>query len=177
MMNESRKVSSLRELAQGIDPPRDLWPQIQVQLPAAEPPRRRGPTRAQWIALAATIAALAIGIWVGRATLQFPGTQPASNVDTAAWIRAAYVKAPRYVNERAALVKSLEARLQSMPEESRAKVLASLETIRKSMHEIELALGRDPGNALLQELLLNTHQDEMRVLTAVQEVSVTGEEI
>ena len=34
---------------------------------------------------------------------------------------------------------------------------------------VQEALGRDPANALLQELLVNSYQDEMRVLTAVHE--------
>ena len=34
--------------------------------------------------------------------------------------------------------------------------------------DLQSALGKDPGNALLQELLVNTYQDEMRVLTDVQ---------
>ena len=38
--------------------------------------------------------------------------------------------------------------------------------------QIEAALGRASGNALLQELLLNSYQDEMRVLTAVRETWV-----
>ena len=37
------------------------------------------------------------------------------------------------------------------------------------MQQIQQALGREPTNALLQELLIDTYQDEMRVLTAVQE--------
>ena len=45
------------------------------------------------------------------------------------------------------------------------------------MTDIQAALGRDPGNALLQELLVNTYQDEMRVLTTVHEARDSGQEI
>ena len=45
------------------------------------------------------------------------------------------------------------------------------------MQDLEAALGKDPTNALLQELLLNTYQDEMRVLTTVHEASESGKGI
>ena len=51
----------------------------------------------------------------------------------------------------------------------REKVAASLATLRRSITEIEAALGRDPANALLQELLVSSCQEEMRALTAVRE--------
>ncbi|TLY81017.1 MAG: hypothetical protein E6K49_00900 [Gammaproteobacteria bacterium] len=78
------------------------------------------------------------------------------------------------MHEREALVRSLDAQLASLSPQTRAKVIASLATIHKSMRDLEAALGRDPSNALLQELLVNTYQDEMRVLTAVHEASETG---
>jgi hypothetical protein len=55
--------------------------------------------------------------------------------------------------------------------------MASLATISKAKQDLESALGKDPGNALLQELLVNTYQDEMRVLTDVHEASDAGKGI
>jgi hypothetical protein len=75
------------------------------------------------------------------------------------------------------LVKDLEARLAALPPESRAKVVASLRTLSDSKRDLEAELGKDPSNALLQELLVNTYQDEMRVLTAVHEAGSSGEGI
>ena len=57
----------------------------------------------------------------------------------------------------------------------RDKVAASLQTLRRSIADIEAALGRDPANALLQELLVNSCQEEMRALTAVRDSG--GQEI
>jgi hypothetical protein len=51
----------------------------------------------------------------------------------------------------------------------REKVGASLNALKKSMQEIQDALGHDPANALLQELLVNSCQEEMRALTAVRD--------
>ena len=84
---------------------------------------------------------------------------------------------PAYVEAARRAVRGLEAQLKALPPETQQKVAASLATIRQSMTDIQAALGRDPGNALLQELLVNTYQDEMRVLTTVHEASDTGQEI
>ena len=100
-------------------------------------------------------------------------TPPAMN-DEAQAVQAAYVSDPKFRSQREALAKSLEARLAALPPDSRAKVISSLATLHKSMRDLEAALGKDPTNALLQELLLNTYQDEMRVLTTVNEASEAG---
>jgi hypothetical protein len=186
--NEERKISSLRDLPLDIAPPRDLWQGIEAQLtrPGAargevESARRFGRAgRMRLIAAAAAIAALAVGIWIGRAVLPVPGKPPAgvglegSNIGV--W-HAAYVMDSRYNHQRAELVADLEARLATLPPESRAKVLSSLQAINDSKRVLEAELGKDPSNALLQELLVNTYQDEMRVLTAVHEAGRTGEGI
>ena len=218
----SKKVTSLRDLAQTVEPPRDLWAGIEAQINAqrqasAKPGAdkqapepfsagRRRPAQLRWLAVAAMIGTLAVGMWIGRNILPTTGpaphpandtqanntqpntTQPNTNATTppntaaqpanaAAFVQAAYLSDPKFREQRAALVKSLEAKLASLPPDSRAKVISSLATIHKSMQDLEAALGKDPTNALLQELLLNTYQDEMRVLTTVHEASDTGKGI
>ena len=184
-----RTVSSLAELPRSIEPGRDLWPQIEARLKearsdagaspaAAAAPRRRLPGR--WLAAAAMVASVAVGVWIGRTLL--PGAPPpapvanrvAPNAGDATALDAAYVSDPRYERQRELLMRSLQARLAAMPAPTRAKVMASLATIEKAKDDLEQALGKDPGNALLQELLVNTYQDEMRVLTDVREASDPG---
>ena len=71
---EERKVKSLRELSPAIDPPRDLWPQIEARLkaeraavPAALPSlRRHGGLPLRYLAAAAMVASIAVGVWIGR---------------------------------------------------------------------------------------------------------------
>jgi len=188
--NGEHKLASLRELPSAVDPPQDLWPGIEARI-AGRPRAADGGTdgvrrpsppgsKLRWMAAAAVIASLAVGVWIGRnvppATRGVSADGIAANLPagTVEALHAAYVTDPRYVREREALVGSLEAQLASLPPQTRAKVIASLATIHKSMRDLEAALGRDPSNALLQELLVNTYQDEMRVLTAVHEASETG---
>jgi len=185
--NEKRKVGSLRDLPREIAPPRDLWKGIEAQIApgaqAAAPAPRRS-YRLRVFAAAAVIAALAVGVWIGRAVLPVPGAAvqaplTANNrpVDEPGAFHAAYVMGAKYINDRAQLVRDLEARLAQLPPGSKAKVLSSLQAINDSKRDLERELGKDPSNALLQELLVNTYQDEMRVLTAVQEAGSSGEGI
>jgi len=223
--NEGRKISSLRDLPLDIAPPRDLWQGIEARIaaergaadqansgfdaadartavPAGRPQRRSWRAdRMRVFAAAAVIAALAVGIWIGRAVLPGPagaGGLPtggsglnASNIargsnaadpsniatpEAGAW-RASYLLDSKYTRQRAELVKGLEARLAALPPGSRAKVAKSLQAISDSKRDLEAELGKDPSNALLQELLVNTYQDEMRVLTALHEAGRAGEGI
>jgi hypothetical protein len=188
----SRPLTSIADLPESVMPARDLWASIESTLQegaslASEPEKqRRKPnyrsTGLQVMALAAVVAALAIGIWIGRTLL--PTNQGSLSAPVAAAnhstpsispqdgqraaVPAAFITDPRYMRQRAALLRSHDAEMEKLPPETRAKVAASLATIRQSMKDLEDALGRDPSNALLQELLVNTYQDEMRVLTTVQ---------
>jgi hypothetical protein len=192
-------VRSLGELPQSIEPQRDLWPNIEAHLGAIEATSpvataahsigRHPRARLRWLAAAAMIASVAVGVWIGRTLLPLPGAAPAVRLPASAAndasavtgaptaLDAAYVADPRYERQRAELLRSLQTRLAALPPASRAKVMASLETIHQAKEDLERALGKDPGNALLQELLINTYQDEMRVLTDVREASDSGKGI
>ena len=188
-----RKVGSLRELSPAIEPARDLWPQIEARInaersttAAAALPRiaRARAVPPRWLAAAAVVASVAVGVWIGRSVL--PAARSGAGVesplsasratfaDAPTALDVAYVSDPRYQRDRAALMKTLQARLAALPPPARDKVMASLAAISRAKQDLENALGKDPGNALLQELLVNTYQDEMRVLTDVHEASDPG---
>jgi hypothetical protein len=184
---EKRTVTSLTDMPRSIDPPRDLWPQIEAQLGAAGAARTSAPKRGaaplRWLAAAAMVGALAVGVWIGRDLMPQPGTAtqlaqqpagPAAGSPAATAVNAAFVSDPRYARQRAELMQSLQAQLNAMPAPARAKVAASLSAIEAAKKDLESALGKDPSNALLQELLINTYQDEMRVLTDVHEAGTAG---
>jgi hypothetical protein len=188
------KITSLRDLPQDVAPPRDLWPQIAAQItPSAQtasadatrvPSSARRLVRMRWLASAAAVGCLAVGMWIDRSLLLHPkveGGAPTANTHVTpgapASLDVAYVSDPRYQRQHAALLASLQAQLNALPPTTRTKVLASLDTIGKAKQDLESALGKDPGNALLQELLVNTYQDEMRVLTDVRSASHAGEGI
>lgn len=198
-MNEPAppRVRRLGDLPRDIPPPNDGWPALEARLRAsgtpgsasgaegrggARPPRHWRTHGMRIAALAAIFAAAVVGISLDRWIL-LPARQPARNVaplgdasGPAGSVTVAYVTDPRYLREREALLRSLNTRLASLPPSTRKKVLESLATIHQSMQQIQQALGREPGNALLQELLIDTYQDEMQVLSTVQEASGGGGE-
>ncbi|MGH8216951.1 MAG: hypothetical protein ACREUT_00055 [Steroidobacteraceae bacterium] len=191
------KVTRLSELPRDIPPPRDGWPALEARLRWSGARRSTARRSAVWFAgIAAAVAAVVAGILVDRLFLQTGhpdvqrqlaarhssgGTIPlapeaAPPRVARAELPATFITDPRYVAERAALLASLDERLKSLPPQTRQQVLASLATIHRSMQQIQQALGREPANALLQGLLIDTYQDEMRVLTAVQEAGSAGGE-
>ncbi len=194
--SESSKTSRLCDLARDLPPPHDGWPALEARLRqsgrsqpdlgAEQRAERRTirhwrPRMMRHAALAAVIAAVVVGISIDRWILSpgrpAPQVASAPGVGTASGgLTVAYVTDPRYVRAREAMLRSLNARLARLPPPTRKKVLESLATIHRSMQEIQQALGREPGNALLQELLIDTYQNEMQVLSTVQEASGGGGE-
>jgi hypothetical protein len=190
MTEQGRKgvIRSLGELPQGVEPGRDLWPQIEAQIagraPAAPavtaPVSRAAGTRLRWLAAAAMVGCVAVGVWIGHSVSMRAAAPPplaAAGHPATGALQTAWVADPRYQRAHAELMRSLGDQVAALPPASRAKVMASLTTIREAKHDLEEALGKDPGNALLQELLVNTYQDEMRVLTDVREASDAGKGI
>ena len=189
------KVRRLSELPREIPPPHDGWAALEARLREGGLPRSEGgaqqPRARAWYGrprllgiagLAAVLAAVVVGIsidrWIlapSRPTASIAAAQGSRGADER--LPVAYVTDPRYLRERAALLRTLNARLATLPPSSRQKVLQSLAAIHQSMQNIQQALGREPGNALLQELLIDTYQDEMQVLSTVQEASGASGEI
>jgi hypothetical protein len=173
----TRHVKRIDELKRDVPPIRDLWPAIAAAIeadkgaPAAPASRRR-----EWWsapAVAAGVALVAVGVLIGRQmTPESPVTTAATQsapVDGAAAMPAAYQREAKYREVREQLLVDVEKRLETMQPAEREKVAASLATLRRSIGEIEAALGRDPANALLQELLVSSRQEEMRALTVVRD--------
>ena len=171
-----RRVNRIDELAQNLPPARDLWPAIAAAIEAdrvASAPAQHAHRRSRWLpaaGMAAAVALVTLGVFIGRiiappqvTIASTPTSQGSPEVIPAALRDANYRK------QRASLLLEVQNRLEKMPVGERDKVKASLLTLQRSIGEIEAALGRDPANALLQELLVNSCQEEMRALTAVRD--------
>ena len=178
-----RMVKRLDELAQDVPPPRDLWPGIAQAIEAQASEERSatpqpGRRHAAWMpafGVAAAVALVAIGVVIGSQFGEVTVVQMANNAATDAAVLPAALRDADYRNQRDVLLLEVNERLQDMPAAEREKVAASLATLRRSIGEIEAALGRDPANALLQNLLVSSCQEEMRALTAVRDAG--GQEI
>ena len=76
-----------------------------------------------------------------------------------------------YVAARRQLTAMLEARMASLPESTRAKLEVNLAEMRRAADQINAALAEQPGDPLLEELLLKTYQDELAVLANVNQLT------
>jgi hypothetical protein len=168
-----RRVNRIDELAQSLPPSRDLWPAIAAAIEAdrAASPVENVPRRSRWLpayGMAAAVALVTLGVFLGRAFAPVTQVTVAQTSGSAEMMPAA-LRDANYRKQRDALLVEVQNQLKTMPAAEREKVAASLATLRRSIGEIEAALGRDPANALLQELLVNSCQEEMRALTAVRD--------
>jgi hypothetical protein len=168
-----RRVKRLDELAQSLPPARDLWPGIAAAIEAGRVAAVHTiPRRTRWLpaaGMAAAVALVTVGIFIGRTISPPTVTAAGTNTQGPAELMPAALRDANYRKQRDALLVEVQNQLQTMPAAEREKVAASLATLRRSISEIEAALGRDPANALLQELLVNSCQEEMRALTAVRD--------
>jgi hypothetical protein len=121
--------------------------------------------------MAAAVALVTLGVFIGRvfAPANQPPVAQTSGATGSLDLMPAALRDANYRKQRDVLLVEVQDQLKTMPAAEREKVAASLATLRRSIGEIEAALGRDPANALLQELLVNSCQEEMRALTAVRD--------
>ena len=178
---DDRLLEEASRLSVDIPPERDLWPGIAARLEARQAPRF-APGR--WRLVGAMAAAAALVAVSSLATLWITGqresvtvsrvqpppgmTRPASGGAT---FGPDYLLGPKYEKARQQLSRDLEEQLKSLSPETREVVEKNLSQIRQAMTEINGALAEDPGNVLLQQLLMAAYQDEMSMLMEVNRMA------
>ncbi len=138
MTNESRDPSLdplVRRLPSSIEPPRDLWPDIERRLA----PRQRGLPR--WLPLAAVLALLLLGGSLLRRLARESAPEPTAVATAAPGVAA-----------EAALLASLEGDASSLTPETIATLRRNLAIIEAALAESRRALAADPGNGDVQAL-------------------------
>ncbi len=174
-------LRTVGRLSQSIEPARDLWPAIESRLD--EPASGRGArVQMSWgYAMAAAIGCMALGALVSYSLLR-QDTAPAISTESVAATsnRPAVLQArfggyaalgPEYERARADLVIKLAERLHRLPPMARVKVERNLDEIQRAVTEINAALELAPDDRLLQELLLDTYQDELKLLAHVNQIA------
>jgi hypothetical protein len=174
----------LRELPLAVAPARDLWPEIAAGLDARESPARRRPT---WLVQAAAGVVLVAASSLLTAKLldrdvadrqqsaQAQLRQPPASGGDFATMPASFGPGvrldPEYAAARRQLTVMLQARLANLPPSTRAKLETNLGEMRRAAEQINAALAEQPGDPLLEELLLKTYQDELAVLANVNQLT------
>lgn len=170
-----RLDEALGRLPLAIDPAQDLWPAIEARLEDRE---RRSGQRWAWQAAAAVLLVAGSSLLTANllrrdeARVAHEPALPAVAVESVpAAFGAAYAPDPGYVAARAALADMLARRVDRLPPSARQKLEANLAEIRRATAEINAALALQPGDPLLEELLLNAYQDELAVLASVNDLT------
>lgn len=178
---EERLMEEASRLPVDIPPERDLWPEIAARLGTREEPASAGRRWRLVGAVAAAAALVAVSslvtLWVtdkhepvtiSRIHPPKGMTRPATNNAT---FGPDYVLGPKYEKARQQLSRELDEQLKTLSPETREIVEKNLSQIRQAMSEINDALAQDPGNVLLQQLLMAAYQDEMTVLMEVNRMA------
>lgn len=176
-------MRAVGRLPQSIAPGRDLWPAIARGLddPAAA---QRARLQLPWAyAIAAAVGCMALGALLGysllpRGSAPTVATEPLLATSSQAPVRQASfgrqaTLGPEYERARAALLIDLTERLDRLPPVARLKIERNLAEIQRAVQEINAALELAPRDPLLQELLLNTYQQELTLLAHVNQMAGT----
>jgi len=178
--SESRDLRLDRALAglpRELPPENDLWPGIAAQLEPRRAPRRGLPLAAAAVLLVVSSSLITARVvrWSAApaapiATVAPPATPDAGVVRPASF-GPGHALDPEYAAARQQLAAMLAQRMDRLPSSARQKVEDNLAQLRRATDEINAALALQPGDALLEELLLNTYQDELAVLASVNQLA------
>jgi hypothetical protein len=179
---------ALAGLPREVEPERDLWPGIEAEI-RKNPVRSQGvpapvPSRSSWGSswkLAATVL-LVIGASITAFVLtknasapetpqmaQPTPSTPALNVQPASFGRE--LMGSQYQSARAELDRMFEERLSTLPAPAREKLQSNLNDLRRATQEISAILAEHPSDPLLQQLLLSTYQNELKLLADVTDMT------
>ena len=182
----ARLDARLRELPLEVAPGRDLWPDIAARIDERAAAVAPAASRPAWLWQAVAAVVLVAGSSLLTASLldrNRPVQQSAvpaaavngTSVPEAAVMPAAFGPAghldPEYLAARTQLTQMLDRRMATMPPAARAKLEFNLGEMRRAADEINAALAEQPGDPLLEELLLKTYQDELAVLSNVSQLT------
>jgi hypothetical protein len=191
--DDAKLDARLRGLPLEIEPERDLWTGIAARLETGAAPMAVPARRPAWIWQAAAAVILVAGSSLLTASLldrkapaeqsasrpavapAASGQAPATGTEGAVAMPAAFGPSGKLDNEylaaRQQLTRMLDERIAALPPSARAKLEFNLGEMRRAADEINAALAAQPGDPLLEELLLKTYQDELAVLSNVNELT------
>lgn len=167
--------AALEALPREVQLGRDLWPGVAARL---EPRAGIRAGHRLWPAAAAAVALVAVTALVTAGLLRREETPVARQapavpavIHAAATFGPGQVLDPSYDAARQELARALSARIDRLPPEARRQLERNLAELRRASAEINAALELSPGDPLLEELLLNSYQDELAVLASVNQLA------
>jgi hypothetical protein len=178
-------MAAARRLPAGIAPQRDLWPGIAGAIEESVREQGSAPSRGRpgWSRIFAQAAAVVLLVGGSSGVTWFAmkqDAQPATAEPSVETLRfetvtgsfgSQYHLGPEFLDARNDLAARLDEELARLPAATRTEVETNLETIRAAILEINMALAQEPGNALLQSLLVNAYRDELAVMSRVDGIA------
>lgn len=168
-------VEDLRTLPQAVEPPRDLWPQIERRTVASSMPRGRSRL---WLAAAAMVCALGLAFLIGRWTgetgprPQQAVVEPAETqeiVSRPAALAPDLAPATQALEEtRSQLRRAFAERRAELPPATLELVEQNLATIERAISEIERAIAAHPSDRDLGKILVAYQTREIALLQQAQ---------
>ena len=165
---DDRMIAAARQLQTEIRPERDLWPDIAATIAI--------PKRSRWTPIFAQAAAVVLLVGASSSLTflvvkdqQAEVVRPTQVMTTEMVFEQMsfggnYRLGPGFQEARGGLASKLDQQLNRLSSESRAEVERNMQVISDAINEINLALGKEPDNVLLQELLLSTYREELRLM-------------
>jgi hypothetical protein len=158
-----------RALPEALNPPTDLWPEVERRMAA--------PATGRWTPVRlATAAVLLIGVssmatlWLSNAgDSSRPGeladSSPVSKIGP--WL----VSGTDIAQTRANLYLTVQDEMASLSPATREVLNANLRSIESAREEINAALEGHPNSELLQHLLVATYTNELTLLSEIGEMA------
>jgi hypothetical protein len=175
-------MAAAARLARDVKPQRDLWPGIEQAI--RQPARReRRLWNSVWAQAAAVLllvggsSALTYVVMSGNGNAVSPvaGNGPALVFEPVSGsFGSQYNLGPDYLDARRDLKARLDEELQKLTPEARDAVVNNLQTIQTAIDQINKALAEEPGNVLLQELLLSTYREELDLMRHVNGIATAA---
>jgi hypothetical protein len=173
----------LRSLSPAVEPQRDLWPGIEGRLDRTDHRSARTAPRRAWrwqvaaavllVAASSLLTAIIVSRGAAVPLAQAPFAGSGVRVMPAVF-GPAHVPSPEYEAARRQLSKMLQQKMAQMPPSARQKLEANLAEMQRAAAGISAALDQQPGDPLLEELLLNTYHDELAMLAVVNQLTSTS---
>ena len=162
-------LSRAASLPRAIRPPEDLWPAISRKIAAAKmvAPPFGGASPRPWWAKTRLLAAAAVVLVVLSSTLTVVVMQRGTG--TPAIVAASLpgdflMMEVEYAQASGELVAALEQGRVKLAPETRAILERNLRVIDQALLESRAALGRDPANVALRDLVLSTYRHKLDLL-------------
>ena len=161
-----------RALPQALNPPTDLWPEVERRM-AAPAPGRWTPVRLATAAVLLVGLSSVVTLWLSN-TPETNGSAEFAGSPAVAKVGPWFARGTDIAQTRANLYLAVESELESLSPDTRVILNANLRSIESARQEINAALEGHPNSELLQHLLVATYTNEMTLLSEIGEMARTA---